>query len=53
MPLGQLPLLKVDDKTLVQSMAIARYIAREFGMYNPHLPEFLMRCHCHGSVEWS
>ncbi|TMW63432.1 hypothetical protein Poli38472_002373 [Pythium oligandrum] len=32
-PLGQLPLLEVDDKTFPQSMAIARYAGRLAGIY--------------------
>lgn len=33
MPTGQMPLLEIDDLKLSQSMAIARYLAREFGMF--------------------
>ena len=32
LPLGQLPILEVDGKTIGQSMAIARYCARRFGL---------------------
>ncbi|KAK3099037.1 hypothetical protein FSP39_025472 [Pinctada imbricata] len=32
MPTGQMPLLEMDGKKMSQSMAIARYLAREFGL---------------------
>ena len=32
LPLGQLPILEVDGKTIGQSMAIARFCARRFGL---------------------
>ncbi|XP_052086424.1 S-crystallin SL11-like isoform X4 [Mytilus californianus] len=33
-PYGQMPVLTVDDKTMInQTGAIARYLAREFGLY--------------------
>ncbi|XP_064596254.1 glutathione S-transferase 1-like [Liolophura sinensis] len=32
MPFGQIPLLEVDGKELVQTIAIKMYLAREFGM---------------------
>jgi len=32
LPMGQLPVLEVDGKTIGQSMAIARYCARRFGL---------------------
>ncbi|XP_072050737.1 hematopoietic prostaglandin D synthase-like [Amphiura filiformis] len=32
-PLGQLPILEVDGQRLIQSKAIFRYLAREFGYY--------------------
>ena len=32
LPIGQLPVLEVDGKTIGQSMAIARYCARRFGL---------------------
>ena len=31
-PLGQLPLLEVEGETLAQSVAIARYLARQHGL---------------------
>lgn len=31
LPLGQVPILDVDGNVLVQSEAIGRYVAREFG----------------------
>ena len=33
MPQAVLPIFEVDGKTFVQSNAIARYVAREYGMY--------------------
>ena len=33
-PLNSLPVLEVDGKKMCQSMAIARYLAREFGIDN-------------------
>ena len=32
LPFGQLPVLEVDGVTISQSMAIARYLANEFGL---------------------
>ena len=32
-PLGVLPILEVDGKMLLQSRAIASYLAREFGTF--------------------
>ncbi|KAK0040336.1 S-crystallin SL11 [Biomphalaria pfeifferi] len=32
-PFGQLPLLEIDGETFAQSVAIATYLAREFGFY--------------------
>ena len=32
LPLGQLPILEVDGETICQSMAIARFCARRFGL---------------------
>ena len=32
MPMGQLPVLEVDGKTICQSMTIARFCARRFGL---------------------
>ena len=32
LPMGQLPVLEVDGKTIGQSMAIARYCAKRFGL---------------------
>uniref|UniRef100_A0A915K820 glutathione transferase n=1 Tax=Romanomermis culicivorax TaxID=13658 RepID=A0A915K820_ROMCU len=33
-PMGQLPVLHIDNKVLCQSMAIARYIAKEYGKFD-------------------
>ncbi|XP_011698172.1 PREDICTED: glutathione S-transferase-like [Wasmannia auropunctata] len=33
MPMGQLPILKIDDKTYHQSRAIARFIAKKYNLY--------------------
>ena len=33
MPLGQVPVLEMGDKKYPQSLAIAAYLAREFGLY--------------------
>ena len=33
MPQGLLPIFEIDDMTIVQSSAIAKYVAREYGMY--------------------
>ena len=35
-PTGQVPYMTVDGKLLTQSVAIARYLAREFGKYLRH-----------------
>jgi len=32
-PFGQIPLLEVEGVTLCQSMAILRFVARRYGMY--------------------
>ncbi len=32
MPFGQMPILKIDDVTLSQSVAIDFYLAKTFGM---------------------
>ena len=32
LPFGQLPVLEVDEVTIGQSMAIARYLANEYGI---------------------
>ena len=32
MPMGQLPVLEVDGETICQSMTIARFCARRFGL---------------------
>ena len=37
LPMGQLPVLEVDGKTIGQSMAIARYCARRFGLAGKQL----------------
>ncbi|KAJ8301308.1 hypothetical protein KUTeg_020295 [Tegillarca granosa] len=37
-PTGQLPLLEIDDLKLSQSMAIARYLAREYAMPTGQMP---------------
>merc|ERR1712212_1021644 len=39
LPMGQLPVLEVDGKTIGQSMAIARYCARRFGLAGKEEPE--------------
>lgn len=33
-PLGQLPLLEIDGKVMFQSLAIARFLAKKFGLYS-------------------
>nr|XP_006813071.1 PREDICTED: hematopoietic prostaglandin D synthase-like [Saccoglossus kowalevskii] len=33
MPFGQLPILEFDGKTIAQSRAVARYVAKEYGLY--------------------
>nr|XP_054773273.1 S-crystallin SL11-like isoform X1 [Lytechinus pictus] len=33
LPLGQVPILEVDGRLMIQSRAIQRYVAREVGMY--------------------
>jgi len=38
-PMGQLPVLEVDGKRFGQSIAIANYLAREFGMYGSNSME--------------
>ena len=38
MPLQAVPVLEVDGRKFCQSAAIARYLAREFGMFNSFNP---------------
>ena len=39
-PLQALPVLEVDGVKFCQGAAIARYLAREFGLYNPSCLKF-------------
>ncbi|XP_048729241.1 hematopoietic prostaglandin D synthase-like [Ostrea edulis] len=42
MPAGQMPVLEVDGKKYCQSLAIARYVAREYGMAGASSTEQLL-----------
>ena len=41
MPQGVVPIFEIDGKTFVQSHAIARFVAREYGMYGENNMESL------------
>lgn len=32
-PFGQLPILEIGDRTIAQSIAIARFLAKKFSLY--------------------
>ncbi|XP_022087462.1 S-crystallin SL11-like [Acanthaster planci] len=50
-PLGALPVLEIDGKQLIQSKAIASYLAREFGFYGANSWESAKIDEISGAVE--